>query len=83
MMYNINVTNARAKLYELLNMAIQDSEIVNVATKNGNAVIISEAEYNSLLETLYLNSDPVYKQSLLEGKNTPLSECIDESDVNL
>lgn len=82
-MYHINVTNARAKLYELINMAINDSEAINIATKNGNAIIISEADYNSLLETLYLSSDPAYKNSLLDGKNTPLSDCVDESDVDL
>ncbi len=81
-MYNINVTNARAKLYELIDMAIDDSEVINISTKNGNAIIISEADYNSLLETLYLSSDPTYKQSLIDGKNTPLSECIDEKDVS-
>lgn len=81
-MYNINVTNARAKLYELVNMAIDDNEVINISSKHGNAVIISEDDYNSLLETLYLSSDPVYKQSLIDGKNTSLSECIDESDVN-
>ena len=81
-MYNINVTNVRAKLYELIDMAIDDSEVINISTKNGNAIIISEADYNSLLETLYLSSDPTYKQSLIDGKNTPLSECIDEKDVS-
>ncbi len=81
-MYNTNVTNARAKLYELIDMAIDDSEVINISTKNGNAIIISEADYNSLLETLYLSSDPTYKQSLIDGKNTPLSECIDEKDVS-
>mgnify|MGYP002543408165 CR=1 FL=1 len=81
-MYNTNITNARAKLYELVNMAIDDNEIINISTKNGNAVMLSEEDYNSLLETLYLSSDPVYKQSLIDGKNTPLSDCIDESDVN-
>ena len=81
-MYNINETNARAKLYELIDMAIDDSEVINISTKNGNAIIISEADYNSLLETLYLSSDPTYKQSLIDGKNTPLSECIDEKDVS-
>ena len=79
--YNTNVTNARAKLYELVNMAIDDNEVINISTKNGNAVIISEEDYNSLIETLYLSSDPAYKQSLLEGKNTTLSDCVDESDV--
>lgn len=80
-MYNTNVTNARANLYNLLEMAIDDSEIINISTKNGNAVIISEADYNSLLETLYLSTDPDYKQSLIEGKNTPVSECVSEEAV--
>ncbi len=80
-MYNTNVTSARANLYNLLEMAIDDSEIINISTKNGNAVIISEADYNSLLETLHLSSDAEYKKTLIDGKNTPLSECISEDDV--
>ena len=80
-MYNTNVTSARANLYNLLEMAIDDSEIINISTKNGNAVIISEADYNSLLETLHLSSDVEYKKTLIDGKNTPLSECIGEDDV--
>lgn len=80
-MYNTNVTKARADLYNLLNMAIEDNEVINISTKNGNAVIISEADYNSLLETLYLSSDPAYKQSLIDGKNAPLSECVSEEEV--
>jgi len=80
-MYNTNVTNARANLYNLLDMAIEDSEVINISTKNGNAVIISESDYNSLLETLYLSTDPAYKQTLLEGKDTPLSECVSEDNV--
>lgn len=80
-MYNTNVTNARANLYNLLDMVIEDSEVINISTKNGNAVIISEADYNSLLETLYLSSDPNYKQSLLDGKNTPITECVSEDKV--
>lgn len=80
-MYNINVTNARAKLYDLINMAIDDSEVINISTKNGNAVIISETDYNSLIETLYLSSDPCYKKMLIEGRDTPLTDCISEEDV--
>lgn len=80
-MYNTNATNARAKLYELINMAINDSEIINIATKNGNAVIISEDNYNSLLETLYICSDHLYKKSIIDGKNTPLEDCISEDEV--
>ena len=56
-MYNTNVTNARANLYNLVNMAIDNSEIVNINTRNGNALLISEEDYNSLVETLYLSAD--------------------------
>lgn len=80
-MYNTNVTNARANLYNLLEMAIDDNEVINISTKNGNAVIISENDYTALLETLFLCSDPAYKQTLIDGKNTPLSECISKDDV--
>ncbi len=80
-MYNTNVTNARANLYNLINMAIDNNEVININTKNGNAVLISEQDYNSLIETLYLSSDPEYKKSLINGKNTPLEDCVDEEEV--
>lgn len=80
-MYNINISNARANLYNLVRMAIEDSELINLSTKEGNAIIISEADYNSLVETLYLSSDPNYKKTLIDGINTPISECVKESDV--
>ena len=80
-MYNTNVTNARANLYNLINMAIDNNEVININTKNGNAVLISEEDYNSLIETLYLSSDPEYKKSLINGKNTPLEDCVDEDEV--
>ena len=81
-MYNTNVTNARANLYNLVNMAIDNSEIVNINTRNGNALLISEEDYNSLVETLYLSADPEYKRSLIEGKKTRLEDCVDEEDLN-
>ena len=80
-MYNTNVTNARANLYNLINMAIDNNEVININTKNGNAVLISEEDYNSLIETLFLSSDPDYKKSLIKGKEIPLEECIDEEEI--
>ncbi len=80
-MYNVNITNARNDLYNLVDMAIKDSEPVNIATKSGNAIIISEADYNALLETLYLSSDPEYKKTLIDNMNAPLSEFVNESEL--
>lgn len=82
-MYNTNISNARANLYNLVDMAIEDSEVININTKRGNAVILSEVDYNSLIETLYLSSAPLFKQSVVEGLNVPLSECVKEGEVDL
>lgn len=81
-MYNVNITKARGDLYNLVDMAINYSEPVNIVTKKGNAVLISEDDYNSLMETLYLSSDPEYKQSLIDGMNTPNENCFDESELD-
>lgn len=51
------------------------------APETGNVVVLSEDDYRGILETLEMNANPVMKQKLLEGKDTPLSECIPESEV--
>ncbi|MBQ1546362.1 MAG: type II toxin-antitoxin system Phd/YefM family antitoxin [Clostridia bacterium] len=76
-MINTNVTNFRKQLFELVNQTIKYNEPVNIATKNGNAVLISEDEYNSLMETLYLINIPGMKETLEKGINTPIEECDD------
>lgn len=53
------------------------NDVINVNTKKGNVVILSEEDYNGLIETLYLTSIPGMKERLIEGKNAPL----EDSDV--
>ena len=74
-MINTNVTNFRKQLFELIDQTIKYNEPVNISTKNGNAVLISEEEYNNLIETMYLNSIPGMREKLEEGINTPIEEC--------
>lgn len=73
-MINTNVTNFRKNIYSLLEQTIKYNEPLNISTKNGNAVIISEEEYNSFLDTLYLSSDRKLKKEILDGMAEPLSE---------
>ena len=73
--------NFRKNIYELLKQAIKYNEPINISTKDGNAVVLSEEDYNGLMETLYLTSIPGIKEQLLEGKNTPLEECVPEDEV--
>ncbi len=81
-MIHTNVTSFRKNVYSILEQTIKYNEPVNVSTKDGNAVLLSEEDYLSLIETLRLSSDPVMKEKLLAGKATPLSDCIPESEVD-
>ena len=80
-MTNINITNFRKNVFDYVSQAIEFNEVVNISTKNGNAVIMSEEDYNSLMETLYLSGYPNVKKEIIEGLKTPIEECIPEDEV--
>lgn len=80
-MTNTNITNFRNNIFEYINQAIEFNDVINVNTKNGNAVLLSEDDYNGIMETLYLSSDPQVKADILEGTQTPLSECVAEDEI--
>ena len=48
-MTNINITNFRKDIYKLLENAIKYNEPINISTKNGNAVVLSEEDYKNLI----------------------------------
>ena len=81
-MTNVNVTNFRKNVFGYMSQAIEYGEVVNVSTKNGNAVIMSEADYNALMETLHICSVPGLAAEIREAGETPISECVDESEVS-
>ncbi len=80
-MQNINVTNFRKNLFNTLEQAIKYNEPINISTKDGNVVVLSEADYNGLMETVYLSSIPNLKEDIIEGLKTPTSECLTENEV--
>lgn len=81
-MLNTNATNFRKNLFALLEQTVRYNEPVNVSTKEGNAVLISEQDYNNLMETLYLSANQEVRESIIQGLNAPLSECIQEDKVD-
>ena len=74
-MTNTNITNARANLFKLADQVIKLNDVVNIATKDGNVIMLNEEEYNALMETMYLQSIPKMKEKIIDGMNTPVSEC--------
>ena len=80
-MISTNITAFRKNVFSMLEQTIQYNEPLNISTKAGNAVVLSEADYQGMMETLYLVSQPGMREQLLEVKTTPLSECLPESEV--
>lgn len=80
-MLNVNITNFRKNIFSILEQTIKYNEPINISTKEGNAVVLSEEEYNGMMETLYLSSMPATKENIIEGLNTSIDDCISESEV--
>jgi len=80
-MINTNITNFRKNIFGLLEQTIKYNEPVNISTKDGNAVILSEEDYRGLMETLHLSSVPGMKEKIADGLRTPLEDCVPEDEV--
>lgn len=77
----INITNARKELYNLVEDVNLYSEPTLIVSKKGNAVLISESDWNAIRETIYLNSIPGIVESIKEGMDTAIEDCVPEEDV--
>ncbi len=72
-----NATTLRKNLFSYLDAAAVNDEKVIVTTKNGTAAIVSEEYLRSLEETCFLCGIPGMAQSIREGMETPLEECVE------
>jgi prevent-host-death family protein len=69
------VSDARANLYRLIDEAAESHKPVRITGKRHNAILLSEDDWESIQETLYLLSIPGMRESIKEGLNTPIDEC--------
>ena len=80
-MLTTNITKFRKNIFCILENAIKYNEPVNISTKDGNAIILSEEDYNGLMETLMVCSIPGMKEKIVEGLNTSINDCIPEDEI--
>ena len=76
----ITATTARSNLYKLIDQTKEFHEPILISGKRNNAVLISEEDWNSIQETLYLCSIPRMRESILEASKEPLEESVEELD---
>jgi antitoxin YefM len=76
----LNVTEARSKLYSLIDETQETHRPIIITGKRGNAVLVSEEDWNAITETLHLLSVPGMRESIKEGLKQDISECSKELD---
>lgn len=69
-----NISLLRKNLFSSVENVIEYNDTITVSTKKGNAVIISEEEYNAMLETIYLASQKGLIEKIKEGEKEDISE---------
>ncbi len=77
-MSSINITNARKNLYKLVDSLSDTHEPVHITGKNKSAVLVSEDDWRSIEETLYLLSIPGMRDSILKGMREPIEKSSDK-----
>lgn len=73
-MATLTATEARANLYKLIEKTLQSHEPVVITGKKGNAVLLSEEDWNAVTETLHLLSIPGMRESIREGLEADTAE---------
>ncbi|NJK73679.1 MAG: type II toxin-antitoxin system Phd/YefM family antitoxin [Microcoleus sp. SU_5_6] len=71
----IPVKVAKEQLQDLIDAVSQSHQPIIIAGQSSNAVLLSEADWASVQETLYLLSVPGMRESIREGLAIPIEEC--------
>jgi len=77
---SISATEARKRLYSLLDDVAASHEPIEITGRRSNAVLVSEDDWRSVQETLHLLSIPGMRESILEGLATPPDDLDEKLD---
>ena len=80
-MLNTSKKKKKKNIFSLLEQTIKFNEPVNISTKEGNAVVMSEADYNDIMATFEIYNNPNLHEKILKGMNTSIDECSSEDEV--
>jgi prevent-host-death family protein len=77
-MTSITASDARSRLYRLMDEAASAHEPLLITGKRSNAVLLAEQDWNAIQETLYLLAVPGMRESIRKGLATPIEKCATE-----
>jgi len=76
----LNATSARKNFFKLIEDTVTTHEPVYITGKKGNVVVLSEEDFRSIQETLYLSSIPGMREKIMKGLKVPLDELVKDAD---
>lgn len=79
-MTTFNATDARTKLYSLIDETTATHKPITITGKRGNAVLLAEDDWNAINETLFLLSVPGMRESIREGMESNLKDAATKLD---
>ena len=68
----LTVTQARKKLFSLVDEANTSHAPILIEGKRGGAVLVGEEDWAAIEETIFLTSIPGMRESIRKGLKTPL-----------
>lgn len=80
-METINVTNARTKLFGIVDLVNENHEPVKILGKRGDAVILSADDWKAIEETMYIMSVPGLADDLKKSFSEPLEDMVNADEV--
>ena len=79
-MKTITASEARAKLYRLIDETTVSSEPVQITGQRADAVLVSMDDWRAIQETLHLLSIPGMRDSIRKGMQMPVKDCLESLD---
>ncbi|MEZ5464630.1 MAG: type II toxin-antitoxin system Phd/YefM family antitoxin [Lysobacteraceae bacterium] len=77
-MTTLTASEARAKLYRLMDDAAESHQPIHISGKRNNAVLLSADDWAAIQETLHLLSVPGMRESIKAGMDEPIDDCATE-----
>ena len=76
----LNATSARKNFFKLMKDVVTTHEPIYITGRKGNVVVLSEEDFRSIQETLYLSSIPGMREKIMNGLKVPLDELVEDID---
>jgi len=76
----VSATTARSNLYRLIDQVNEDSQPLTITGQRGNAVLIGEADWQAIQETLFLEAVPGYAESIRAARAEGVEAASTEPD---